>query len=765
MKTWLLAGLCIAVSGTAVAVEPPRSIDGPRLEAAKDIPGLIDPVSRPTPTALMQTQTFNDFKCRSSGVQVGSQNPGARTGKPSLVMTFPASVQYGEIFAVDTQMIEENPASYSQGGGVVMTVQSVYDFSFHYPLPVNAGFVSVGVSGGNWNSAWGSAPIVTVPPVYDLVAAQGTPAGVPGGTSITFPHISLQALAHGNAGTTIDLTLPGSASFDSPTYHYLQRARITGIGNDLVLNELCNPTQAGHVLIASIPVVAMQTTTTLAGPGGSVVAGASFSLTAHVSSSIATVNDGQVSFERVGAGTIGTVNVSSGSATLSVTAPQAAGSYTYKARYIPSDGNIAASDANASVTFVAAAPSSLAVVSGDAQTVPSGQSFAPLRVRAVDAFGNPVGSLAVNYAAPTTGASAVLSPSSTTTGSDGTAQVSAVANGIAGSYIVTASAGSRSATFHLTNQVSLSIASTPAFPSVRVGESTTVSVAVQGAGLSSPVHLSAALPAGVTGVWSANDVTPPATPTLTLTAATDAPLGVQTLSLSAASGSASASQHGSVYVHDVTPGQGVISIDFVGQETPMQAAEVAGVVARPNWAPAMGNEGVMMGLLDETGTSTSVGLDWSSNGTWQLQDVVDAPGSVRMMKGYLDAQGSGETTIAIRDLPANADGYDVIIYADGDNTTNTRSGLYKIIDDVDAMQNAVIEDLPNTDFGGTFFRSFNGPGNYTVMHVTATSFTLTASPFMSSDPNWRAALNGMQIVPVQPPAEEDHIFFDGFDQY
>lgn len=763
MKTWLLAGLCIAVHGMASAVELPRLIDGPRLEAARNVPGLTDPVVRATPTALLQTQTFNAFTCRS-GTTIGGEDPVGRTGKPSLAMTFPASVQYGEVFTVDTQATEANPSGYSHPG-VTATVQSIYDFGLRYPLPVNALPVSWSLSGGGWNGAWGSEPELGTPPQWYMFAARGTPAGVPGGTPVTFPHIQLQSQAVGAAGSTIELTLSNTGNFETPTYFYAQRVHLSGsVTTDVMLHGRCNPTQSGSVLIASIPVVATQTTTALAGPGGAVAAGASFSLTAQVSSSVATINDGQVSFERVGAGTLGAVAVSNGSATLTVTAPQTAGSHAYTAHYIPPNGNIAASSANASVNVVAAPPSSLAVVSGDAQTVPVGQAFMPLRVRAADAFGNPVANLAINYAAPTTGASAVLSPSSVTTGNDGTAQVSAAANGIAGNYVVTASAGSRSATFHLTNRASLSIASTPTFPSVRVGESTAVSVAVQGAALSSPVHLSAALPTGVTGVWSANDVTPPATPTLTLTAAANAPRGVGTISLSAASGSVSANQDGSIHVHDVTPGQGIVSIDFVGQGAPMQAVEEAGVVTRPHWISAQGSDGVMTGLTDETGTPTSMDLDWSALWVWQLQDVADAPGDVRMMKGYLDPQGADTALIAIRGLPVNPGGYDVYIYADGDNTLNTRAGLYTIDDGVVAPQTVSITDLANTDFDGTFARNQDGAGNYAVVHVTGTSFTLKATPGPATDNTERAPLNGMQIVPSQLAPPDDVIFADGFER-
>ncbi|WP_440225049.1 beta strand repeat-containing protein [Dokdonella sp. MW10] len=78
--------------------------------------------------------------------------------------------------------------------------------------------------------------------------------------------------------------------------------------------------------------------------------------------------------------------------------------------------------------------------SGSGQTPITGQPFAaPLGLRVLDAFGNVVPGAIVTFSAPSTGASAALSPTSVTTGVNGTATTTAIANGIAGEYHITAS--------------------------------------------------------------------------------------------------------------------------------------------------------------------------------------------------------------------------------------------------------------------------------------------------------------------------------------
>ena len=126
-----------------------------------------------------------------------------------------------------------------------------------------------------------------------------------------------------------------------------------------------------------------------------------------------------------------------------------------------------------------------------------------------------------------------------------------------------------------------------------------------------------------------------------------------------------------------TTGTGVISIDFVGQGTVMGSTEVAGVVAKANWNNASGLTNTTgQALVDETGSATGAKVTWNTNGIWILP-ITDTPGNARMMRGYLDTTGA-TTTVTVAGLPANAAGYDVYVYADGNNNAATRTGAYQI---------------------------------------------------------------------------------------
>ncbi|HEY6942040.1 Ig-like domain-containing protein, partial [Dokdonella sp.] len=101
----------------------------------------------------------------------------------------------------------------------------------------------------------------------------------------------------------------------------------------------------------------------------------------------------------------------------------------------------------------AGAPVQLAVAAGTPQSAVVDSDFAqPLAVRVTDAHDNPVGGVAVAFAAPASGASAIVAASAPT-GADGIAQVDARANTVAGSYTVTASSPALqgSASFALQN--------------------------------------------------------------------------------------------------------------------------------------------------------------------------------------------------------------------------------------------------------------------------------------------------------------------------
>ncbi|HKE47726.1 MAG TPA: choice-of-anchor D domain-containing protein, partial [Rhodanobacteraceae bacterium] len=108
--------------------------------------------------------------------------------------------------------------------------------------------------------------------------------------------------------------------------------------------------------------------------------------------------------------------------------------------------HVASDVGNASFTLtgtgIAGAPSQLALLGGSGQSAMAGAAFAlPLAVQVRDAWNNPVPNIEVAFAAPGSGASAVLSAGAATTDANGYASVTATANAIAGGYSVAASGG------------------------------------------------------------------------------------------------------------------------------------------------------------------------------------------------------------------------------------------------------------------------------------------------------------------------------------
>ena len=61
---------------------------------------------------------------------------------------------------------------------------------------------------------------------------------------------------------------------------------------------------------------------------------------------------------------------------------------------------------------------------------------------------------------------------------------------------------------------------------------------------------------------------------------------------------------------------------------------------------------------------------------------------------------------------------------------------------------SISSDPANTNFEQTFTRADNSNGNYVKFSITATGFTLSASPAAPATGTRRAPVNGIQIVPV-----------------
>jgi 5-hydroxyisourate hydrolase-like protein (transthyretin family) len=123
-----------------------------------------------------------------------------------------------------------------------------------------------------------------------------------------------------------------------------------------------------------------------------------------------------------------------GFASITATANNLAGTYTVSASVEGVD-----TPASFTMTNTAGAAASTVAATGTVQSATVGTPFPdPLVVSVTDAFGNPVQGVDVTFAAPGSGASAILSAETVATDANGLAQVTATANDVVGDYTITA---------------------------------------------------------------------------------------------------------------------------------------------------------------------------------------------------------------------------------------------------------------------------------------------------------------------------------------
>jgi fibronectin type 3 domain-containing protein len=191
-----------------------------------------------------------------------------------------------------------------------------------------------------------------------------------------------------------------------------------------------------------------------------------------------------------------------------------------------------------------------------------------------------------------------------------------------------------------------------------------------------------------------------------------------------------------------------ISINFVGGGTPMGAAESAGVVAENNWNNAIGTNGTSQALYDFTGDNSGATLTWSASQI-AADGTNNAPGNYRMIQGLINPATNTTTTVTVSGLLANTT-YTVYVYGTENTTGAVRTAQYQI-------SGPGITTVTNTatdpgSFNGTFTQANNSTGNYVVFTVTATNFTISATPVSANDGNLSAPINGLQIIPPPPAA-------------
>ena len=403
---------------------------------------------------------------------------------------------------------------------------------------------------------------------------------------------------------------------------------------------------------------------------------------------------------------------------------------------------------------IAATPASRTITQGTATSY-------TVNVGALNGFSGGV-SLSVSGLPANTTAS--FTPASVPGAGSATLDVTTTANTPVGSSTLTITGTSGSLTHSATVSLvvnapapppDFTIAATPASQTTTQGSGATYTVTVGAMnGFSGAVALSAAgLPANAIASFTPASIAGSGSATLNVTTAASTPTGTSTLTVTGTSGSLTHSATVSLTVNAASTGTGTaISVDFVGNGTAMGAAESAGVVPKTNWNSATGAaRTTALALKDETGAASSATITWTSDNMWSTP-ITDQAGNQRLMKGYLDNGSSGPITITVAGLASGA--YDVYVYADGDNSSATRTGGYRISGTGITTTTINLTDQINTNFAGTFTQANNSTGNYvkfTGIAPGSGGFTLTATPGSSSNGIVRAPVNAIQIVPSGPP--------------
>ena len=296
------------------------------------------------------------------------------------------------------------------------------------------------------------------------------------------------------------------------------------------------------------------------------------------------------------------------------------------------------------------------------------------------------------------------------------------------------------------------ISASPASQSVDAGNSTTYTATLSALnGFSGTVNLTAGgLPSGTTASFSPSWISGSGDSILTVsTAAGSAASSSSTLSITGTSGTLMHSATVTLNVTTAGSSTNVISIDFVGLGTAMGSAEQAGVLPKTNWNNATGAvSSAPLALVDETGTSTNVTVSWRADNIWD-ELIVDQPGNVRMMRGYLDNGHQDTTIVTVNGLPSDPNGFKIYVYADGSNSgSGSNTGIYQVSGPGITTSNVTL--TYNSNFNGTFTQATTSSsvGNYLILTIPNVSgFTLSAIPSFATSGYKRAPVNGIQIVP------------------
>ena len=376
-----------------------------------------------------------------TSVALASSLPAATFGTAVLLTATVTPLGYGPASPTGTVTFSDGGASL---GTAALDASGVATLSVP-ALGTGAHSLTASYAGdGNYGSATSAPFAEMVSPATPAVALAASLSSSVYGQAVTFTAtVSSPAGAPGGTVTFEDGALPlGSAPLSGGV------ATLTvsslGAGAHSVAATYGGDASFGAAVSLPFGVTVSQAATSvaLAAVPSSSTAGYPVTLTATVTASApgAGAPTGSVVFLD-GASSLGTAALGSGGGAALTTEALSQGAHALGASYA-GDANFLPSTSAAVPEVVEAAPrpGALAAVSGGGQDAPVFTSFAaPLVVLVQDGKGNPLPGVQVNFAAPASGASAVLSQSAAITDSSGEARVSASANTVAGTYDVTAS--------------------------------------------------------------------------------------------------------------------------------------------------------------------------------------------------------------------------------------------------------------------------------------------------------------------------------------
>ena len=203
------------------------------------------------------------------------------------------------------------------------------------------------------------------------------------------------------------------------------------------------------------------------------------------------------------------------------------------------------------------------------------------------------------------------------------------------------------------------------------------------------------------------------------------------------------------------PGTRVASIgaSFLGDGGDVESwrlapGDSAGVVVQNNWnnigTTATRNVGLSDPLVDSTGNSTAVQLQFTANDAWNSDGPADTPND-KLMKGLIKENGIGSSlTLTFTKLPPAF--YDVYVYGN----VNDVNGVPVSLDvSVGAVTNYWIEPAAFDDFTGFIEASSSDPYNRALGNYVKFTAATPASGTITITATYQDGSDGLGIAGVQ----------------